>query len=187
MNVYLSGMIGSGKTTLGEMLAERLGFGLVDLDREMNRRLGYSFHDLVREKGWLPFRELEYSICKDFSRLPWSVVCLGGGTVRYEWNIDVLRGTGIMILLEASEDELIRRVSLADRPRVNTGTTLEEDIRRMWREHGDIYRRTADYIVRSDRESREDELEELLSVVIRDARFSHAPVPRELLSRYRET
>jgi len=186
MNVYLSGMIGSGKTTLGEMLAETLGFGLVDLDREMDRRLGYSFHDLVREQGWLPFRELEYSICKDFSRLSWNVVCLGGGTVRYEWNIDVMRSTGIMILLEASEEELIRRVSLADRPRVNTGTTLEEDIRRMWREHAGTYRATADYVVRSDRDSREEELEDLLAVVIRDTRFRNAPVPSEIVSRYRE-
>lgn len=186
MNVYLSGMIGSGKTTLGTMLADALGFGLVDLDREMDRRLGHSFHDLVREKGWLPFRELEYSICKDFSLLTWNVVCLGGGTVRYEWNVDVLRGTGIMVLLEASEEELIRRVSLADRPRVNTGTTLEEDVRRMWREHADLYRGTADYIVRSDRDSREEELEELIRVVLRDKRFRDAPVPSETVSRYRE-
>lgn len=185
MNVYLSGMIGSGKTTLGRMLADKLEFALVDLDWEMDRRLGYSFHELVHEKGWLPFRELEYSICKEFSHRTWSVVCLGGGTVRYEWNIDILRNSGIMVLLEASEEELIRRVSLADRPRVNTGTTLEEDVRRMWRDYADTYRGTADYIVRSDRDSREEELSELLAAVLNDERFRDAPVPSDLISRYR--
>ena len=55
MNVYLSGLIGAGKTTLGERLAARLGRPFFDLDREMNVALGRSFHDLVREQGWLAF------------------------------------------------------------------------------------------------------------------------------------
>ena len=185
MNVYLSGMIGSGKTTLGTMLAEELSFGIVDLDREMDRRLGYSFHELVRAQGWLPFRELEYEICTDFSRLSWHIVCLGGGTVRYRWNTDLLRGTGIMILLEAGEEELIERVRLADRPRVNSGTTLEEDIRRMWRENGHKYRESADRIVRSDQESRRKELDELVSIVVNDDRFRNAPIPTAIRSQYR--
>ncbi len=185
MNVYLSGMIGSGKTTLGTQLAQRLSFGLVDLDREMNARLGYSFHRLVGEKGWLPFRELEYAICSDFAALDHHVVCLGGGTVRYRWNTDVLHGSGVMVLLEADTDELVRRVRLADRPRVNAGTTLEEDIVRMWTEHQDVYRNTADYIVRSDRGSQGEELDEILSVVVNDERFVDAPIPTELVKRYR--
>src|SRR3989304_3426438 len=45
-------MIGSGKTTLGERLAARLGRPFLDLDREMDRELGRGFHDLVREPGW---------------------------------------------------------------------------------------------------------------------------------------
>ena len=57
-NIYLCGMIGSGKTTIGRRLAEELEWPFIDLDREMDRILGYSFHRLVQEKGWVAFREL---------------------------------------------------------------------------------------------------------------------------------
>ena len=85
LNVYFCGMIGTGKTTIGLELADELGVEFLDLDREMDSRLGYSFHQLVAEKGWLAFRELEYSICRDFAKKKNSIICLGGGTVRYDW------------------------------------------------------------------------------------------------------
>lgn len=167
MNLYLSGMIGSGKTTIGRELASRLDAAMLDLDQEMDRRLGYSFHKLVAEGGWVPFRELEYSICKSFATERNAVVCLGGGTVRYEWNRDALEGSGVIVLLEAREEVLVERVSRADRPRVNPNTSLEEDVRRMWREHAETYRRAADIIYRTDEKSLEEEVEDLLAIVYR--------------------
>ena len=150
MNIYFCGMIGSGKTAVGEMLAQKVNWPFFDLDREMDRELGRSFHDLVHEKGWLDFRELEYKICKRFSRRDRTVIALGGGTVRYEWNTDILRGTGIMILLESSLPTLAARVRQADRPRVNPGVSLEEDLERIWSSAAHLYRGCADIIYRVD-------------------------------------
>ena len=154
-------MIGSGKTTIGLRLARDLSLPFFDLDREMDRRLGYSFHRLVQEKGWVAFRELEYSICKEFASRARSLVCLGGGTVRYEWNTDVLRGTGLIILLTASLEELARRVRMADRPRVNVGTSLEEDLEKIWSESADKYRQAADWIYPTDNKTVDETVEEL--------------------------
>lgn len=150
MNLYLSGLIGSGKTTLGARLAERLGRPFHDLDREMDRELGRSFHDLVREEGWLAFRELEYRICKRFAALRGAVCALGGGTVRYEWNRDALRGTGVVVLLEADLGTLAARVRGADRPRVHANASLEEDLERIWRGAARLYRASADLVHRTD-------------------------------------
>lgn len=163
MNIYLSGMIGSGKTAIGTPLAQRLGWPFFDLDREMDNELGRSFHELVREQGWLAFREREYRICKRFAGINQSVIALGGGTVRYEWNTDILRGTGVMILLEADIAILTERVCGADRPRVNPGVSLEEDLKRIWSSSGHLYRQAADLIYRTDtgREI-EEEVEDLL-------------------------
>jgi shikimate kinase len=141
-------MIGAGKTTLGERLAARLGRPFYDLDREMDRELGRSFHELVSEQGWLAFRELEYRICKRFAALERAVCALGGGTVRYEWNTDVLRGTGLMILLEGEHALLADRVRAADRPRVNPGASLEEDLALIWEQSAHLYRRAADIVYR---------------------------------------
>lgn len=139
-NVYLCGMIGTGKTTLGERLAARLGRPFHDLDREMDRELGRSFHELVSEQGWLAFREVEYRICKRFAALVDTVCALGGGTVRYEWNTDVLRGTGVTVLLEGDLALLADRVRAADRPRVHAGLSLDEEMARIWSQSVHLYR-----------------------------------------------
>ena len=165
MNIYFCGMIGSGKTTIGIRLSRVLGRDFFDLDQEMDRILGHSFHKLVQEKGWLAFRELEYSICKDFSRCNNAIIALGGGTVRYEWNRDILKGTGIIILLKVSLDEIIKRVQVADRPRVNIGTTLEEDVRKIWGESKEKYYNAADIIYESSQKSIEEEVEELQTII----------------------
>ena len=143
-------MIGSGKTTLGERLAACLRRPFLDLDRELDGELGRSFHDLVREQGWLAFREVEYRICKRVAGTNGIVCALGGGTVRYEWNRDVLRGSGITVLLEAGLATLAARVSRADRPRVHTGTTLDEDLAAIWSAAAPLYRQAADLVYRTD-------------------------------------
>ena len=166
MNIYFCGMIGSGKTTIGKRLAERLELDFYDLDQEMDRILGYSFHQLVEEQGWVAFREVEYSICKQFAKKNNAVICLGGGTVRYEWNLDVIQGSGLIILLTASLEELIRRVKLADRPRVNVGTTVEEDIRMIWEKSSEKYFAAADLVYATDQKSIEEEVWELEGIVL---------------------
>jgi shikimate kinase len=166
VNIYLCGMIGSGKTTIGLRLAEAFGLDFYDLDEEMDRRLGYSFHRLVQEQGWLAFRELEYSICKMFSRLKRAMVCLGGGTVRYAWNMDVMRGTGCFVLLTAPLDELIRRVSAADRPRVNPDTDLAGDVQRIWDMHKQKYLAAADIVCSTEGRSIQATVDELSAILI---------------------
>ena len=149
-NIYLCGMIGSGKTAVGERLAAQLRRPFYDLDREMDNDLGYSFHRLVQEQGWLKFREIEYDLCRRFSQMKNVVVALGGGTVRYAWNVDILRGTGVTVLLEADLKTLADRVRKADRPRVNSGVSLEEDIESIWSTAGHLYRQAADLVYRTD-------------------------------------
>ncbi len=165
-NIYLCGMIGSGKTSIGKHLAHELRLAFYDLDQEMDRILGHSFHKLVQEKGWLAFRELEYSICKRFSRLECAVVSLGGGTVRYEWNRDVLGGSGLVILLTASLQELARRVRAADRPRVNPGTSLEEDLQEIWEASSQTYYAAADVVYDTDQKSIGQSVAELKVIVV---------------------
>jgi shikimate kinase len=166
VKVYLCGMIGSGKTTIGRPLAAAVGLPFYDLDDEMDKTLGYSFHTLVREQGWLAFRELEYSICRTFARHKSGIFCLGGGTVRYQWNMDVLKGTGLIILLTAPMDVLIDRVRAADRPRVNEKTTLEEDIRLLWHTHKDTYYNAADIRYESDKHNIAQEVDELKAIIL---------------------
>ena len=184
MNIYFCGMIGTGKTTIGQRLADELGLGFCDLDQEMDSILGHSFHQLVAKEGWLAFRELEYEICKSFSKRTNHIVCLGGGTVRYDWNVDILKGSGTMILLEASAETLVERVSKADRPRVNKGVSLAEDITLMWERSKEKYRNAADIVYHTDEKCLDDEIKEIKEMIYTDprlARLKHeVQAPRNL-------
>jgi shikimate kinase len=92
--------------------------------------------------------------------------------------MDVLKGTGVIILLTAATEELIRRVKQADRPRVNVGTTLQEDIRLMWQTSKDKYYKAANIVYKTDRKNIEEEIQELKQVVLdnfkrRDSNFGY--------------
>ena len=77
MNIYLCGMIGSGKTAVGKMIAKRLHWPFFDLDQIMEEEAGKGIHEIVAQETWLGFREREYEICKRFSKRDRSVIALG--------------------------------------------------------------------------------------------------------------
>ena len=86
--------------------------------------------------------------------------------MRYELNLDAIKGSGLVILMTAALEELVRRVKLADRPRVNVGTTIEEDIRMIWEKSRDKYYGAADLVYATDQKSIEEEVRELKLIVL---------------------
>lgn len=165
-NIYLTGMIGAGKTTIGKAIAARLGWAFGDLDDEMFKDAGKDFRQVVADEGWLGFRVREYRICKRFAAMRHNVVALGGGTVRYEWNRDVLGGTGAVILLTASIAEHAERVRANDRPRVNPGVSIEEDLNTIWTTASDLYLSFADIVYPTDQgKTVEQEADELITML----------------------
>jgi shikimate kinase len=166
MNIYFSGLIGVGKTTVGMALAELLGWEFDDLDVAMERAAGKNFRQVVKEEGWLGFRIREYSIMKQFASMDHTVIGLGGGTVRYEWNRDAIKGSGVNILLTTDISVLPGRLRDNDRPRVNPGMTMEEDLAWMWEKHKDTYLGFADIVYRTDQgKTVQQEAQELLQIL----------------------
>jgi shikimate kinase len=173
-NVYLAGMIGVGKTTIGQQVARVLDCPFHDFDWALREETGLDLHALVAERGWLGFRVAEYTVIKRLAAVEGAVIGLGGGTVRYQWNLDALAGTGPIVLLTAELDVLAERVRVADRPRVNPGTTLEEDLALIWGNNKDLYLRAATFVYRTDRgrpvEQEAQEIVELVRSWSRDGR-----------------
>lgn len=169
MNIYFSGIIGTGKTTLAKMLAERWGWRFEDLDQEIERTAGKTIGQVVEDEGWLRYRSLEYSICKGYAQMHQGVIGLGGGTPRYEWNRDILKGSGVVILLVADLNFLVPRVILHDRPRVHNGTTMEQDLATIWEKYHNVYTAFSDVIYRTDQgKTPEQELDDIEHLLLRD-------------------
>jgi shikimate kinase len=119
-NIYLIGMMGSGKTVTGKALAERLGFVFVDLDAEIQAREGRSIPEIFAGSGESYFRDAESSVLEHFSKKTGQVIATGGGLVLREENVRRMKKTGKVVLLKASPESLWQRVRYSkDRPLLN--------------------------------------------------------------------
>lgn len=115
--IYLAGFMGSGKSTVGPILANTIGYTFADLDRLIEAAEGIPVTAIFRTKGEGYFRGLEREQVRVASRRPRFVLALGGGTLGDPENFDVLIGTGILVYLRVSLDLLVLRLQhRQDRP-----------------------------------------------------------------------
>jgi len=109
--IFLIGMMGSGKSTIGRALARELGLKFVDCDRELELRSGVTITTMFEVEGELSFREREAALIDELTQRDRIVLATGGGAVLRESSRAALRGRGLVIYLRASVDELARRTA----------------------------------------------------------------------------
>jgi shikimate kinase len=144
MIVYLVGMPGSGKSTVGPVLAERLGVPFVELDAEIERADGRTVREIFERDGEARFRELEAAALTDAAARDPSVVSCGGGVVLEPANRVTLRATGVVVFLAVPLEVLAARVAPAeDRPLIRH----EGDLERLLAERDPLYREFAAHVV----------------------------------------
>jgi shikimate kinase len=111
MNIVLIGYRGSGKTTVGKMLASRLGRGFVDTDESVVQRAGKSIKDIFELNGEEHFRHLESLAIRDALTTENLVIALGGGAIKRESNRDaIIKFAPSRIYLRCDPEELYRRI-----------------------------------------------------------------------------
>jgi shikimate kinase len=142
--VYLVGMPGSGKSTVGPELAGRLQVPFVELDAEIERAAGTTVTDIFEREGEARFRELEAATLVEAATRDPSVVSCGGGVVLEPANRVTLRATGEVVFLWVPLEVLRERVAPAeDRPLIRA----EGDLERLYREREPLYREFAAHVV----------------------------------------
>lgn len=109
--VFLVGMMGAGKTTIGRSLAKELGRGFVDLDLALEARCGVPVTVIFDIEGEAGFRKRETQLLEEFSRQPGIVLATGGGAVLAPENRHYLKERGTVVYLRAEADELYRRLA----------------------------------------------------------------------------
>ncbi len=107
INIYLVGMMGSGKSTVGKILAKQLGKQCIDLDYQIEKKVGDSIESIFQNEGELKFRYYETLELKKISN---SVVACGGGIILSNENLNLMKRNGRIIYLKATLDELERRL-----------------------------------------------------------------------------
>lgn len=110
-SIFLIGLPGSGKSTVGRLVARETGRNFIDSDREIELRSGVSIATIFELEGEAGFRKRESQVLDELTQRADVVLATGGGAVLAEANRTHLRSRGLVIYLEVSTDELVRRTS----------------------------------------------------------------------------
>jgi shikimate kinase len=151
-NVALIGFMGTGKTIVGELLAQKLGKDFIELDALIERQAGKSIPEIFRQDGEMKFRELEIESTKSVADRKNVVIACGGGIVLNNINIDRLRQEGVIVCLTASPSTILKRTSpdKGGRPLLVVSDRLRQ-IKDLLKFRRPFYTRAADIIVNTSR------------------------------------
>ncbi len=150
-NLFLVGLPGAGKSTLGRQLARRLHKQFVDADNELEHRLGVSIPTIFEIEGEAGFRDREEAVIADLTDLTHIVLSTGGGAVLREGNRARLRDNGTVIYLHAEPSTLYARIRHSrNRPLLQTSDPLAR-LAELYAVRDALYRETATYVVESER------------------------------------
>lgn len=140
-NIYLTGFMGTGKSTIGRELARFLGKKFVDMDELIEKRLGMTVSEIFDQKGEEFFREQEKIVARELAEQTGRVVATGGGTMLDEEIRRLFVGTGLIICLFTEKDQLIQRLKRTDkRPLLRGGEEkVAEKVEQLLEERKDAY------------------------------------------------
>lgn len=139
-NIVLTGMPSSGKSTVGKLLAEKLGRPYLDVDTLITEKVGKTPAELISAEGEQAFRDIESDVIRSIALETGAVIATGGGAVLREENIDALRMNGKIFFLDRPVEQLL---PTEDRPLSST----KEAILQRYYERYDIYVSTADAVI----------------------------------------
>lgn len=143
-NVYLIGPMGSGKTTIGQRVAELLGLQFLDCDHELEVQTGASVNLIFDVEGEEGFRERETRMLEKLAAQQGVLVATGGGVVLRERNRDLLRRSGLVVYLRTSVAQQLKRLSRdRSRPLIQT-SDRQERLTRLAEQRNALYEALAD-------------------------------------------
>ena len=152
-NIVLTGMPGSGKSTVGKLISLN-GFSFVDTDAEIEKQCGCTIKELINTKGEEYFRDLETEVIRNLSSQSSLIISTGGGAILRKENVNCLKRNGKLFFLDAN----LSRLQASDcRPLSDTLKKLQK----LYSERIGIYQSTADVVV-SDMETPETEAEYII-------------------------
>ena len=166
MNIVLIGYRGTGKSTVGRLLASRLGRQLVSTDAEIVKRAQRTVPEIIAQEGWEYFRDLESDICRELADRDQLVIDTGGGVILRTQNIEALKKNGTVFWLTASVETIANRIGSDNQRPSLTGTkSFVDEIHEVLQERVPKYQAAADHVIATDHRSINQLVETVLALM----------------------
>ncbi len=153
MNLVLIGYRGTGKSSVGRIVAEKLGRRFIDVDVYVEENEGKTIKEIFAQDGEAGFREIEATAIKELCGQDNMVIATGGGAVLREENITNLKRNSFVSLLEADAEIINKRLNqdterFSQRPNLTSETPFDE-IKKLMEFRKPLYHKTADFVIDS--------------------------------------
>ncbi len=163
-NIFLVGFMGAGKTTVGRVLANKIGYSCVDPDQVLEENAGTSISAIFSEFGEDYFRDLESRTLESISAGERQVIATGGGVVIKDRNWDIMKKSGLTVYLKAPVEVLYERIKdSTNRPLLEVENPLER-ARELLDSREHLYQK-ADLIIDSEKLSVREVADELIRIL----------------------
>ena len=137
--IFIVGLMGSGKTSVGKILAKKVGRNFFDTDQEIIKNEKLDISQIFNKYGEDYFRELEHAILKRIISNEGSIVSTGGGIVLKKENIDIMKDNGIIIFLNIDVETQIARIKNKKNRPLLKNSNLEDDLKNMKNDRDKVY------------------------------------------------
>jgi shikimate kinase len=144
VNLVLTGFMATGKSAVGKILAEKLGWTFYDTDSMIEKETGLTVPEIFAKRGEAPFRDLETQTVRLLSLLDRAVIATGGGVPLREENMAELEKNGWVVCLAAQPETILERVGekVEDRPLLSDGDPFLK-VQKLLRDREKAYARCA--------------------------------------------
>lgn len=147
-NIVLTGMMGSGKTTIGKLLSEKLKMNFIDMDEYIEGFSGSTIKDIFK-KGEDYFRTLESEAALKISVMNSAVISTGGGIIKKSYNIELLKKNGIIYFIDRPVGNIAADIEVSKRPLLSDG---KDRLFEIFNDRYDQYIKYCDVIIKNDKD-----------------------------------
>ena len=160
----LIGFRGTGKTSIGKMLARELNYSFIDTDKEIEEKTGKKITQIFSKLGEQYFREQENKIIQKIGKKNKCVISCGGGAIIDKENVKILKKKGKLILLEAQAETIYSRIKNSPRPPI-TPFSFFDEIKYLLKIRQPFYENAADFAIDTTNLSKKQALNKILTKI----------------------
>lgn len=164
-NVILIGFMGSGKSTIGKLLAQQLKLNWIDMDIEIEKAEGTTIKEIFEQKGEEYFRQLETDHLKKFINKENKVISTGGGVVLKEENRSLLKEIGTVIFLHADCEQIIENLKDDNKRPLLSEDNIEEKVIKLLDQREANYLSASNIIIQTTGKNIESVVDEIISLL----------------------